>query len=153
MADMRLKVPPVAVFIVAVLLLGAGAWLLPQLSIAFPGQTILAALLVVAGAILGAQGVLLFRRARTTVNPMTPEAATKLVTDGVYRITRNPMYLGLLSLLLAVAVYLGTLTALVVLPAFVWYMSAFQIRPEEERLIEIFGDDYRDYRGKVRRWI
>lgn len=153
MADMRLKVPPVAVFIVAVLLLGAGAWLLPQLSIAFPGQTILAALLVVAGAILGAQGVLVFRRARTTVNPMTPEAATKLVTDGVYRITRNPMYLGLLSLLLAVGVYLGTLTALVVLPAFIWYMSAFQIRPEEERLIEIFGDDYRDYRGKVRRWI
>lgn len=150
---MHLKVPPVAVFAVAALLLYAGARLLPQLSINFPGQGLLAILLVIAGLLPGGQAVLAFIKKKTTVNPTAPDTATTLVTDGIYRVSRNPMYLGLLCLLLAMAVFSGTLSALLIVPAFVWYMTEFQIKPEEEALKNVFGTDYETYLKSVRRWI
>lgn len=150
---MRLKVPPVAVFLIAALLLFGGAWLLPGLNIAIPGRMVFAILLVIAGLVPGGQAVLEFLRKKTTVNPMAPETATSLVTGGIYRISRNPMYLGLLCLLLALAVWLGTLTAIVILPAFVWYMTEFQIKPEEDSLRRLFGAAYEAYVRRVRRWI
>jgi len=150
---MRLKLPPAAVFVIAVILLYAGAWLFPGLSLAFAGQKVLTVLLLIAGGLSGAQAVLVFFQNKTTIDPRVPETATALVTAGVYRISRNPMYLGLLLLLLSVAIYLGTLTAAIVVPAFVWFMTEFQIKPEEEKLSEIFGEAYRDYLTRVRRWI
>ncbi|POF32374.1 methyltransferase family protein [Roseibium marinum] len=150
---MELKVPPAIVFLLAALLLWVGAWLMPHLSIAFPGRRLFAVLLVLAGLVPGIQAILAFRRRKTTTNPMAPDTASVLVTDGVYRFSRNPMYLGILALLLAVTLWLGTLTALIIVPGFVWYMTEFQIKPEEERLGERFGASYRDYLGRVRRWI
>ncbi|WP_208977968.1 isoprenylcysteine carboxylmethyltransferase family protein [Labrenzia sp. 011] len=150
---MELKVPPVIVVLVAALLLWIGAWLMPHLTLALPGRRLLAVLLILAGLISGLQAVLTFRRRTTTTNPMAPETASVLVTDGVYRFTRNPMYLGLLALLLALAIWLGTLTALIIVPGFVWYMTEFQIKPEEERLGTLFGPPYREYLSRVRRWI
>ncbi|WP_299812037.1 isoprenylcysteine carboxylmethyltransferase family protein [uncultured Roseibium sp.] len=150
---MELKVPPVIVLVLAALLLWVGAWLMPHLSIALPGRKLLAVLLVLAGLVPGIQAILAFRQRKTTTNPMRPENASVLVTDGVYRFTRNPMYLGILALLLAEAIWLGTLTALIIVPGFVWYMTEFQIKPEEERLTDLFGAPYRDYLGRVRRWI
>ena len=149
---MELKVPPVAVVLLAMLLLFAGAQLLPQLNIVFPGQTLIAILFVFVGILPGGQAVRSFVQKKTTVNPMSPASATKLVTDGVFRFSRNPMYLGLLCLLLALSIFLGTLTALIILPLFVWYMTEFQIKPEEESLKTVFGDAYQDYLKKVRRW-
>jgi protein-S-isoprenylcysteine O-methyltransferase Ste14 len=149
---MQLKIPPVAVFIVALLLLFAGASQVPQLSISFPGQSLVAILFVFAGVLAGARAIRSFVQSKTTVNPMAPETATSLVTSGAFRFSRNPMYLGMLCLLLALSVYWGTLTAIVTLPLFVWYMTEFQIKPEEERLKEIFGDTYLEYLTKVRRW-
>lgn len=150
---MQLKVPPVAVVLLAMFLLFAGAHLLPQLNITFPAQTLLATLFVFTGILPGGQAVSSFVQIKTTVNPMAPNTATKLVTDGVYRFSRNPMYLGMLSLLLALSIYLGTLTAFIVLPLFVWYMTEFQIKPEEESLKTVFGKAYEDYLTKVRRWL
>ncbi|MES0879572.1 methyltransferase family protein [Roseibium sp. SCP14] len=150
---MHLKVPPVAVFLIAALLLYAGAKLLPQLSLSFPGQSLIAALLVCAGILPGGQAVLAFIKNKTTVNPTAPDRATTLVTEGCYRFSRNPMYLGLLCLLLAMAAYFGTLTALIVVPAFIWFMTEFQIKPEEEALQNVFAQDYQAYLARVRRWI
>ncbi|TYC63631.1 isoprenylcysteine carboxylmethyltransferase family protein [Rhodobacterales bacterium] len=150
---MRLKVPPVAVLAVAALLLVAFHLLLPSLTITFAGQSFLALVFVVVGLVPGLQAVRSFRATKTTVNPMKPDEATKLVTSGVYRYTRNPMYVGLLCLLIAIALFLGTLSALVILPAFVWYMTEFQIKPEEDSLRLIFGAEYADYTSHVRRWV
>lgn len=150
---MHLKVPPVAVFLIAAVLLAAGHFLLPFLSLSFPGQVSLALMLGLAGLVPGIQAVLEFVARKTTVNPTAPETATTLVTGGIYRISRNPMYLGLLCALLAVAIYLGTLTVVLVAPAFVWYMTEFQIKPEEKSLRQVFGKDYETYLGEVRRWI
>ena len=112
--DMKLKVPPVAVFLIAAALLWAGVWLLPELRLILPGRTVPALLLAVAGLLPGLKAVLDFAGKKTTVNPMAPEKATALVTGGTYRFSRNPMYLGLLLLLLALSVYWGTPVALIV---------------------------------------
>lgn len=94
-----------------------------------------------------------FGRARTTANPFKPERATRMVTTGVYRFTRNPMYLGMTFLLCAWAIRQSSLWAFLGPVAFVAYMTHFQIKPEEAALTDKFGGDYVAYTRKVRRWI
>ena len=94
-----------------------------------------------------------FKNKETTVNPIKPEEASKLVTDGFFKITRNPMYLGMLLFLLGLSIYNGLIVGLVFLPLFVGYITFFQIIPEENAMIELFGEDYKTYMKKVRRWI
>ena len=84
---------------------------------------------------------------------MKPSNTNTLVTDGLYRYTRNPMYLGMLLLLSAYALWLGNPVAVVPLIMFVWYISRFQIMPEELALKKIFGQQFDEYTSSVRRWI
>lgn len=98
-------------------------------------------------------GVASFRRARTTVNPLKPEKASALVMSGIYRYTRNPMYLGLLLALLGWAFFLSNALAFLSLPAFILYMNRFQIAPEERVLAARFGQEFAAYLSKVRRWL
>lgn len=94
-----------------------------------------------------------FKSAETTVNPLKPSNASSLVVSGIYKVSRNPMYLGLLIILSAWFLYLGNFFTLVVLPVFVWYITNFQIKPEEEALRKIFSQEYENYCSQVRRWI
>ena len=94
-------------------------------------------------------GLVSFMRARTTVNPLRPAATSALVVSGVYRLTRNPMYLGLLLVLVAWANGVAYLLA----PLFVLYIGRFQIVPEERMLADKFGTDFAAYRARVRRWL
>jgi protein-S-isoprenylcysteine O-methyltransferase Ste14 len=94
-----------------------------------------------------------FMRSRTTINPLKPERASVLVTDGIYRYTRNPMYLSLLLLLLGYAIDLWRWPALLGPVAYVAYITRFQILPEERVLEAKFGADYLGYKQKVRRWV
>jgi protein-S-isoprenylcysteine O-methyltransferase Ste14 len=94
-----------------------------------------------------------FRRARTTISPVKASAASSLVTTGVYRFTRNPMYLGLLLTLLAWAAFLFNPVALLFVPIFVLYINRFQIKPEERTLSALFGGEYGAYQERVRRWL
>jgi protein-S-isoprenylcysteine O-methyltransferase Ste14 len=87
------------------------------------------------------------------VNPLQPDAASSLVSGGVYRWTRNPMYLGMALVLLAWAVYLSSIAALAVLPLFIVYINRFQIEPEERALEARFGAQFERYRKAVRRWL
>ena len=98
-------------------------------------------------------GLSAFRKSKTTINPLKPEEASSLVITGIYTRTRNPMYLGLLSILTGIALFLGSVFALGVLPFFIIYMNLYQITPEEEALKELFGDQYSTYLSNVRRWI
>jgi protein-S-isoprenylcysteine O-methyltransferase Ste14 len=104
-----------------------------------------------AGVLLVISGVVTFRRAQTPIVPF--ERSTTLVTHGVYRFTRNPMYLGLTLVLAGVAMLLGSIGAFVPLPLFVWIIDYGYIRAEERFLAEIFGDDYAHYMHVVRRWL
>ncbi|MEZ5501009.1 MAG: isoprenylcysteine carboxylmethyltransferase family protein [Steroidobacteraceae bacterium] len=149
-----LKVPPPLVLVIAGAAMYAAARLTPALSVhAFGGQRIFAALFAASGVLLVLPAVLRFRRADTTVSPLSPEKASTLVTAGVYAYTRNPMYLGLLLILIGWAMYLANATALLMLPAFVAYISRYQIRPEEEALSEKFGEAFLAYMRRVRRWL
>jgi protein-S-isoprenylcysteine O-methyltransferase Ste14 len=93
-----------------------------------------------------------FRRARTTVDPFHPETASTIVTTGIYQVTRNPMYLGFLLALIALAVFLGNLASAVIPLLFIVYMNRFQIGPEERALRARFGASYEAYLRSVRRW-
>lgn len=147
------KVPPPVVAV----LVGTAMWFLAPLGPALPlaqgARPVIAAGLLAAGLAFDVAGLLAFRAARTTINPLRPERASSLVTHGVYRITRNPMYVGLGFVLLAWAVQLSALLALLGPPAFVLYITRFQIRPEERVLREAFGERYLEYAARVRRWL
>lgn len=112
----------------------------------FAGAIALVGLVLTLGAIRR------FAEARTTVHPLHPEEASRLVVVGAYQYTRNPMYLGLLLILVGWAVWLGGLSVWFVLPAFVVVLTHVQIVPEERALEAKFGEDYRAYRREVRRW-
>lgn len=152
MNALELKVPPPLVALVTGLLMWLAAKLVPPL--ALPGVARIAVAVVFAGVGVGLamSGVLTFRRAKTTVNPTTPAAASALVRTGVFRFTRNPMYLGLLLCLVAWAIFLSSVLALLIAPLFVVYMNRFQIAPEERALAALFGDNFAAYKRDVRRW-
>lgn len=126
---------------------------LPQYRIPAPGATEAAILLACLGAAIDLAGLAAFRAARTTINPLRPEKASSLVRSGIYRYTRNPMYLGMLVLLLAWSAYLAHPAAFAMLPLFVLYLNRFQIAPEERALAKRFGAEFDDYRRRVRRWL
>ena len=146
-------IPPLAVGLVAAFLIWLTALEAPAFRLVFPGHLAVAAALALLGGFISISGVISFRRARTTVNPMRPNSASALVVSGMYRFTRNPMYLGFLLVLLGwVAVCSNALT-LGWIVAFVAYMNRFQILPEERALAALFGPDFFSYKTKVRRWI
>ena len=109
--------------------------------------------LTLVGVLFDAAAFIAFRRARTTVNPLKPQSASSLVTSGIYRITRNPMYVGLVFFLCAWAVVLGSWFAFLGPLAFAAYIGQFQIAPEEKALYALFGEPYREYQERVRRWL
>ena len=153
MRSLELKAPPLAVVLITAAFMWVAARAAPAFGVVLPARSILAAGLAVAGVATSVLGVVAFRRARTTVNPMRPESSSALVVTGVYRLTRNPMYLGFLLLLLGWALLLSNALALAFLPAFVLYMSRFQIVPEERALASAFGPEYAAYSARVRRWV
>lgn len=120
---------------------------------AFDGQTLVAAAFAGAGLVIDAVSVAAFLRAKTTVNPLAPARAEKLVVGGLFKISRNPMYLGMLLFLVGGFVYFGEGLNAALLLAFVLFIDEMQIKPEERALEEKFGDDYRAYKRRVRRWL
>jgi len=153
MRSLELKIPPPAVALITGLLMWLVSRATPSVAFTFPARNILVIAIAAAGVATALSGALTFRRAHTTVNPMKPESASSLVNWGVFSVTRNPMYLGLLLALTAWAIFLSNLLAFFFLPAFVLYMNRFQIAPEERALTSLFGKDFDAYRSRVRRWL
>ena len=147
------RLPP----LVVALLAGLGAWgiahAVPALRVESPILLPVAAAFALLGAGCSLLGVISFRRAHTTVNPMNPGAATALVVSGVYRLTRNPMYLGFLFVLLGELTWLGSAIAWIAAPAFVIYLNRCQIAPEERALRKRFGAEFVTYTTRVPRWL
>jgi protein-S-isoprenylcysteine O-methyltransferase Ste14 len=153
MTTLELKIPPPAVALAIALLMWLTAFLFGVIPLPLGYRLGAALVLLVIGQGIGLSGILVFRRARTTLNPLKPGAASALVTGGIFRFTRNPMYLGLLLTLLGWAVFLASPPALVFLFLYVVYISRFQIEPEERILSSLFGADYAAYQARVRRWV
>jgi protein-S-isoprenylcysteine O-methyltransferase Ste14 len=150
---LELKVPPLFVWLVFGAAMLGVAHAAPSLSFRFAGSSIIAWVLIALGVAVAVAGVIAFRDKRTTVNPLTPDASSSVVTDGLYRYSRNPMYLGFLLALTGWAVHLQNAGAALLLPAFVAYMTQYQIKPEERALLAKFGAEFARYMCRVRRWI
>jgi protein-S-isoprenylcysteine O-methyltransferase Ste14 len=144
--------PPVIALIVAGLM-----WLLdshfPLLHLWDEPWNRIGLVLMAAALVIDGWSLALFLMHRTTIHPLKPEDTSALVTRGLYRFTRNPMYLGLLILLTGFAVFMGSLTPLIMLPLFVMVMNRQQILHEERVLEEKFGEEYLVYKKRVRRWL
>jgi protein-S-isoprenylcysteine O-methyltransferase Ste14 len=151
MRALELRIPPLLLVLIVAMGMALSAFVVPA-ALVVPAPQAVATALAVAGVLLALAGVLAFRRHRTTVNPMTPGKSSALVATGIYRLSRNPMYLGFLLLLGGWGVHLANAVALLWLPAFVVYMNRFQIQPEEQALTQRFGDQYLAYCRSVRRW-
>jgi protein-S-isoprenylcysteine O-methyltransferase Ste14 len=153
MRCLELKVPPLALcaaFALAIVALGHFA---PFANMPFPGHRIAAAVLLLSGIGVAAVGVVQFRLAQTTVNPVVPDRASSMVTTGVFALSRNPMYLGMALALLGLAAWRSTLPGYVLVPLFGVYMNEFQIKPEERALLARFSEEFSAYMSKVRRWV
>jgi protein-S-isoprenylcysteine O-methyltransferase Ste14 len=151
--NLQLRIPPLAVVALAGGLAWIAARMVPALNFEFPVRAELAATFGLLGVVCSVLGVASFRRARTTVNPLSPDSTTALVISGIYRLTRNPMYLGFLFMLVAEIVWLANPVALLLAPAFVLYLNRFQIGPEEMALQSRFGAQFDAYATRVRKWI
>jgi len=150
---MKLRIlPPLFGLLCAVLMFGA-AKLFPALVFHFPGQNLVAMLLVFLGLLLNVIATVQFRRWQTTVSPLSPQKTAAIVKDGVFAISRNPMYLGMLIVLCGFAIFLGSVINFAILIGFVAVITRQQIKPEEEILQEKFGDEYTAYTDAVRRWV
>lgn len=144
--------PPVVTALFALLM-----WLIgsafPLFDFDFGPRGVAAAALVVVALVIGGAAVMDFRRVKTTINPLTPQASSALVVRGVYRWTRNPMYLAMLLVLIGWACILSNWAALAMLPLFVVTLNRLQIKPEERALHARFGAEFENYQRKVRRWL
>jgi protein-S-isoprenylcysteine O-methyltransferase Ste14 len=153
MNALELKIPPAAQFLAVAAAMWLVAKYVPSLDFAVPARKPLVVVFFCLGGIVAMPAISSFRNAGTTVDPRVPEKASRLVVSGIYRYSRNPMYLGLLLLLIAWAFYLSNLLGFACLPVFVLSMNRLQIRLEEKAMEKQFGAEYHAYRESVRRWI
>lgn len=109
--------------------------------------------LIAAALLIDLTSLLTFFKKHTTPNPFRPRKTQTLVTTGTYSFTRNPMYLGMVIILTGWGIYLGSIAPFLLIPIFIWVLTVMQIIPEEEILEEKFGQEYKDYKARVRRWI
>ncbi|GGW40643.1 methyltransferase family protein [Arenibacter certesii] len=149
---MKLKIPPLVVVILFAGLMFILAEYLPVGYFDFFGRSYLMLFFFAMAGVIGVISLAQFFRASTTINPSTPSNVSTLVTRGLYKYSRNPMYLALLLLLLGWGLYLGNAFNTLLAAGFVYYMNAFQIIPEEEVLFEKFPKEFQKYCVGVRRW-
>ena len=153
MPNLENKVPPALLALIFAALMWLVAQLMPRLLIDDSIRLTAILLLVAGGTFFSLTDVLSFKSAGTTVNPLTPGESTSLVKTGIYRYSRNPMYVGMLMVLLAWGLFLSSLFSMITSAGFLLYMNRFQIQPEEQSLSARYGNAYADYVKRVRRWI
>ena len=151
--SLALKINPPVQMLISIVLIYAIAHTFPVSATLLEYKWLIGGVSLIIGLFFNYAGGVSFRSAKTTGNPNRPENVSSLVTSGIYRITRNPMYVGLLFLLLAWTTWLGSLFGLVIIIVFQLYMTRFQIIPEEKALAGLFAEQYHDYCIHVRRWL
>ena len=148
---MKTIIPPPILALVMIVLIYLSSFFIESTTFNYQGS--LSLLVLILGLACAIPSFKLFARYKTTISPLKPSDATALVTEGMYRYSRNPMYLGLLLLTIASTIWFGTWFGIIVNILFIFLINFLQIIPEEEALLEIFGEEYEEYKKNVRRWI
>lgn len=149
--NIKTKIPPPIVTLAFVFLINYTKNIFPKIEI---GQKIIfGVVMIIIGTMIIASAISLFKKYQTTITPLNPSDAIKLVTKGIYKFSRNPMYLGLLLVLSGFSIILNPIGGLLFIPLFILYLNLFQIIPEENIMVDLFKDEFLEYRENVRRWI
>lgn len=150
---LSLKVPPLLLMLAFLPFMWCCTLFTPSINQLLFLRAAGAAGLILAGVLFCAAGIISFKLAKTTVNPIRPETTTELVTYGAYSISRNPMYVGFLGILIGWSFQLGNVFSLVFPALFFFYITRFQIEPEEEALALLFNEAFTEYKNRVPRWL
>ena len=142
--------PPIVTLLFAALIYFSSKW---SPNIVFSGQSIISLFLMTVGFIVLLIAISAFFKFKRKINPLKPEDATSLVTTGIFRLSRNPMYLGLLLLIISLWVKTGAVSGFILVPSFIAYLNNFQILPEERAMNALFSGEYEVYCQQVRRWL
>jgi len=124
-----------------------------QIEYSHPNLKTVGIIFLILGLIIIFLAVLKFIKTKTTVDPTRPHKTSNLVITGIYKITRNPMYLGMLFLIIAYAIYNNNIIGCIIIPVFIFYINKFQIEPEEIEMRKKFGESFENYCKKVNRWL
>ena len=149
--DLKNKIPPPIVTLVFAALIYLSSDLLPHLM--FKGQTFLSSIIMIFGLIILLLAVKAFVQFKTTINPLKPETTSVLVTSGIFKLSRNPMYLGMLLLIISLWIKTGDVLGFILVAGFIAYLNYFQIFPEEQAMKRLFSGKYEVYCQQVRRWL
>jgi len=149
--DLKNKIPPPIVTLVFAALIYLSSDLLPHLM--FKGQTFLSSIIMIFGLIILLLAVKAFVQFKTTINPLKPETTSVLVTSGIFKLSRNPMYLGMLLLIISLWIKTGAVLGFILVAGFIAYLNYFQIFPEEQAMKGLFSGKYEVYCQQVRRWL
>ena len=151
MIDIKTKFPPPLVALTSGFLIKYTKSIFPMIEI--KNKFIFGSFMITSGLIIILSAIILFKKYKTTITPLKPSKATKLIVNGVYKFSRNPMYLGLLLVLIGVSIMLNLIGGIFFIPLFILYLNYFQIIPEENAMIQLFKGEFLKYKRNVRRWI
>ena len=147
----KTKIPPPLVALTFGFFINYTKNFFPKIKIS--NNIIFGSFMIIIGLIIILSAIILFKKYQTTITPLNPSNATKLITDGIYKHSRNPMYLGLLLVLFGISIILNPIGGLSLIPLFILYLNLFQIIPEENAMVDLFKDEFLEYKENVRRWI
>ena len=150
---MKLLIPPPIQALLSAIMMWLISRYFTHANFSFNGINIFALIFLIIAAIIIILSMYKFKKIKTTISPLRPNKTSSLVNSGIYAYTRNPMYLGLLLMLFSTALFLKNLISFLIIPLFILFITKNQILPEEEALENIFGEEYKNYKKKVRRWV
>ena len=151
MIDIKTKFPPPLVALTFGFLINYTKNIFPKIEV--KNEFIFGSFMIISGLIIILSAITLFKKYQTTITPLNPSNATKLITDGIYKFSRNPMYLGLLLVLVGISIILNLTGGFFFIILFILYINLFQIIPEENAMVDLFKDEFLEYKKNVRRWI
>ena len=151
MMDIKTMFPPPLVALTFGFLINYTKNIFPKYEI--KNEIIFGSLMIISGLIVILSAITTFKKYHTTITPLNPANATKLITDGIYKFSRNPMYLGLSFVLFGISIILNPIGGFFLIPLFILYLNLFQIIPEENAMVDLFKDEFLEYKKNVRRWI
>ena len=151
MIDIKTKFPPPLVALTFGFLINYTKNIFPKIEV--KNEFIFGSFMIISGLIIILSATILFKKYQTTITPLNPSNATKLITNGIYKFSRNPMYLGLLLVLSGISTILNPIGGFFLILLFILYLNLFQIIPEENAMVDLFKDEFLEYKKNVRRWI
>ena len=151
MINIETKIPPPIVGLIFGILINYTKDIFPILKI--KNENIFGIFTIIVGLVCILSAINLFKKYQTTITPLNPSSATNLITNGIYKFSRNPMYLGMLLILAGISIIVNPIGGFLLMLIFLTYINKFQIIPEEKAMTDLFKDEFLEYKEKVRRWI